>query len=287
MNCNGEMLMNLYGLMITKDDHEVIDEWCHDQLDLDDAVVCLDGSNTDETRRIVVKFSSRFVYLHEKQYSIPFKTDHGLRRVVHQEICRRFGLDNWIMCCHADEFCYHDPRKIAVKASQESYDLVAWFSVHFLPHPDELGDFKQHQREPVYNRYRHYHWSYRSSGLPWLEHRLYQNGPAVFWDEITHGSMAPHHLNHPAPFHPILRHYKVFTTDLNCYQLNGDSTLYRQHWTALKHRTGLPIHLTRAEDFFVRSFPPYERCDRFEGVFNHSWNMREHCGIERGPCKYE
>jgi hypothetical protein len=116
--------MKLYGLMITKDDEAVFADWCKDQLPLYDGVVCLDGSSTDATARIAGRFADRIIYLHERDQAIRHKTDHGLRRVAHREIVRRFGTENWVMCCHADEFCYHDPRKVAAKAEREGYDQV-------------------------------------------------------------------------------------------------------------------------------------------------------------------
>jgi hypothetical protein len=265
--------MNLYGLMITKNDEAVLGDWCRDQLRLYDAVVCLDGSEDDASARIIGRFPGRMIYLCERDLDIAHKTDHGLRRVVHREIARRFGCDNWVMCCHADEFCYHDPRKVAHKADREGYDAVSWYSLHFFPHPSELPDWPVRQGLPVPERFRHYHWDYRGSGLPWWEDRLYRNGPRVFWDETTHGCVRPHGVAQVAPFHPLLRHYKVFTTDLDWYEVDGTHTLYRNHWADNRHRTGLPFPVRRPEDLFVPSIPHYGRCDRFDGTFPQEWNM--------------
>jgi hypothetical protein len=179
------------------------------------------------------------------------------------------------MCCHADEFCYHDPRKVAALAEEGGYDCVAWFNLHFLPHPDDLAEWPRLRELPVTERVRHYHWGHRGSGLPWMEYRLYRNGPRVAWDRFTHGSTRPHYLSRPAPFHPSLQHYKVFTTDLDFYEGDGKNTLYRTHWQGLEHRSGLPFRVERPEDFFVRSYANYDYCDRFNGVFNHPWNMGE------------
>lgn len=267
--------MKLYGLMITKDDEEIFDGWCRDQLHLYDAVVCLDGSATDAVARIAGRYSDRLVYLHERDYDLPHKTDHGLRRLVHEEIVRRFGRDNWIMCCHADEFCYHDPRKVAVKAAREGHDAVAWYSLHFYPHHDELADWERRRRLPVTERFRHYHWNHCGSGLPWVEDRLYRNSPQAAWDGVTHGNVRPLHVRRLAPFRPILRHYKVFATDPGWYEGSGASAHYRHHWPGQRHRTGLPFRVERFEDLFVRAVPDYANCDRFGGTFDHPWNMGE------------
>ena len=156
--------MNLIGLLITKNDHAVIGEWCSDQLSLYDAVVCLDGSTSAESEQALSRYGDRVVYLHERDFVIPYKTDHGLRRIVHQQIVRRFGTDNWVMCCHADEFCYHDPRKAARRAAHEGHDLVSWFSPHFFPHPAELADWPRRRALPLPERFRHFHWSYFEIG---------------------------------------------------------------------------------------------------------------------------
>jgi hypothetical protein len=275
--------MRLYGLMLTRDDDAVFPDWCRDQLRLYDAVVCLDGSRTDATARAAAAFPGRLVYLHERDHAIAHRTDHGLRAVAHDEIVRRFGLGGWVMCCHPDEFCYHDPRKAAARAEREGYDAVAWYSLHFYPHPDEWPDWPRRQALPVPERFRHYHWDYRGSGLPWVEDRLYRAGPGVAWDGVTHGSVRPRGVRRVAPFRPALRHYKVCTADPGSYDAGGPSTFYRTHWDGAPCRTGLPFPVTRAEDLFVRSVPHYRRCDRFDGAFDHPWNMGEAFRPDPGP----
>ena len=267
--------MWLYGLMITKDDHDVFDEWCCSQLALYDAVVCLDGSESDGTAAIAGRYSDRLVYLHERDFEIPHKTDHGLRAVVHAEIVRRFGTDHWVMCCHADEFCYHDPRTIAALAEASGYDSVSWLTPHFYPHPSELPDWPARRHLPVTEQFRHYHWSYFGDGWPWAEDRLYKNGPGVAWDGVTHMNVRPRGVEKLAPFHPILRHYKVVSLDLDRYQRAGHATLYRGHWVGQEHRTGVSFAVERVEDFFVAAAPKYTRCSRFDGTFAHTWNMGE------------
>jgi glycosyltransferase involved in cell wall biosynthesis len=265
--------MRLYGLMITKDDPTVFAAWCHDQLALYDAVVCLDGSEADATATIAARYAERLIYLHERDFDIAHQTDHGLRAVAHRELVRRYGTDHWVMCCHADEFCYHDPRKMAALAEAGGYDLVSWLSPHFYPHPSELPDWPARRHLPITEQFRHYHWSYHGDGWPWAEDRLYRNGPGVAWDGVTHMRVRPQGVGRLAPFHPILRHYKVTSLDLDDYEPDGGVTRYRGHWQGQAHRTGLAFAVRRVEDLFVAAVPPYTRCDRFEGTFPHAWNM--------------
>jgi glycosyltransferase involved in cell wall biosynthesis len=265
--------LRLYGLLITKDDHDVFADWCRDQLHLYNSVVCLDGSFTDATARLAEQFSDQLIYLHERDFSIPHKTDHGLRHVVHQEIVRRFGAGHWIMCCHTDEFCYHDPRQIAALAESQGFDQVSWFSPHFYPHPDELTDWAQRRLLPVQERFQYYHWSLRGDGYPWLEDRLYRALPGVDWDGVTHMNVRPLGLKKSAPFYPIFRHFKVVATDPAWYEQEPDCAHYKHHWPGQADRTGLPYPVRKFEDLFVRSLAKYARCDRFEGKFDQPWNM--------------
>jgi hypothetical protein len=267
--------MNLIGLMITRDDEAVFSTWCDQELRHYDAVVCLDGSTTDATRRISQVFSGNLVYLHESEFDIPSKTDHGLRRVVHNEIVRRFGPGHWIMCCSADEFCYHSPRKIADLAERNGYDLVSWYSPFFYPHPSELADWETRRYLPITERHRHYHWGHINTGLPWIEDRLYRDGPGVHWDASTHGSVRPHGIRHVAPFHPIFRHFKVITADASWGEVKGGSTYYRHHWIGLEHRSGVPFIVQEMKDLFVAFVPRYQICDRFDGIFDQPWNLGE------------
>jgi glycosyltransferase involved in cell wall biosynthesis len=275
--------IRLFGLLITKDDHAVFADWCRDQLGLYDAVVCLDGSESDATARLARQFPDKLHYLHERDFTIRHKTDHGLRRVAHQETVRRFGVGHWIMCCHTDEYCYHDPQQMALKAEHEGFDQVSWFSPHFYPHPDELPDWPRRRLLPLSERFHHYHWSYHGNGFPWLEDRLYRAMPGVEWDEQTHGNVRPHGLKKPAPFHPIFRHFKVAIADPAWYEREDRCAHYRHHWQGLKHRTGLPYRVRTLEDLFVRSVPDYAHCDRFEGRFDHPWNLGEQCRVKGIP----
>ncbi len=265
--------MHVYGLLITKNDHEAFADWCRDQLPLYERVVCLDGSDTDATEVDARSFSDRLIYRHEREFDIPSKSDHGLRGMAHQELVRLFGHNIWIMCCHTDEFCYHDPCKIAARAEHEGFDLVSWFSPHFYPHPSELADVKERMRRPVQGRFRHYHWGYLGTGLPWIEDRLYFATAGVEWDATTHGSVRPHGLKRPAPFHPIYRHFKVCGIDLAGFEPDGESARYRGHWEQQPNRTGLPFRVDRLQDLFVTAVPQYSFCNRFVGRFDHPWNI--------------
>lgn len=263
----------VYGLMVTRDDHTVFGDWCRDQLPLYDAVICLDGSEGDATARIAARFADRLVYLREQDVAPVQCTNHGLRRPVHEEIVRRFGLGHWVMCCHPDEFCYHDPRAVAAAAERSGSDHVAWLVPQFYPHPSEWPDWPARRHQLVPDRHRYYHWDRGGSRIPWVEDRLYRCDPGVSWDDRTHDIVRPHGLARPARFQPILRHYKVIDPDPARYAVVGGTSRPLKRWDRAPSQPGLPFPVHRPEDFFVAAVPGYGRCDRFDGTFPHSWNM--------------
>jgi hypothetical protein len=173
------------------------------------------------------------------------------------------------MCCHADEFCYHDPRRIADLAVAEGADCVWWYNVHFVPHPDD-PDIAE---ASVTERCLHFHWSHNGNGIPWREHRLYRNAPEVWWDECTHGSTQPHRLHCPASFHPAIRHYKICSPDPRLFENISGAGLFRDRWQGLAHRSGVPWNVTSIEDLRVSHYPGYDMCSRFNGSFDQSWNI--------------
>ena len=69
--------MDLIALLITKEDDAILREWCEDQLDLYDAVVCLDGSSADDSERILRHARQpQFRTARYRDFAIPYKTDH-------------------------------------------------------------------------------------------------------------------------------------------------------------------------------------------------------------------
>ena len=263
------------GLLITKDDDEIIEEWFFDNGHFFDGIACLDGSRSERTRR-AAGCPANVSYLHEDQFQPLDRTDHGLRAVVHQALVQRYGPNGWITLCHADEFFYHDPRRCCAIADEEGSDGIAWYAVHFLPHPNDLAHWSELRDQPPQKRFRYYHWDFNGNGQPWLEFRSYRNSTKIRWDSLRHGSTQPEGCSHVAAFHPAYRHYKVYTIDPHWYLTDGARTLFRHHWTETPEgRTGVPWPASRSEDLFVAQYQPYRRCDYFKGSFDHGWNIGE------------
>ena len=177
------------GLMITKDDENVLREWLEANGALLDGLVLLDGSRSNASRDIVREHVARSApplrlhYMHEDAQPAfardAKKNDQTLRRVVHTRIRSLFGSGVWVMLCHPDEFFYHDPRRVAAAAQADGADHVFWWALHVLPHPSERAAHEAGRAPLVQQRFRHFHHSFEGFGHPFLEGRLFHDMPGV------------------------------------------------------------------------------------------------------------
>jgi hypothetical protein len=261
------------GLLITKDDDEIIGPWFRENVRFFDEIVCLDGSHSDHARKAAAA-EPNVIYVHECDCGPLQRTDHGLREAAHRILIRRHGYDGWVTLCHADEFFYHDPRKCCRLAEARNCDGVYWYALHFLPHPTELAHRDYLRALPAHLRFQHYHWDYEGTGIPWQEFRSFRNHDRIQWYPQSHGSPQPDGCTRFSDFHPAYRHFKIFSLDPTWYEPAQGWTQFAHHWQHVATgQTGICWMANSIEELFVENYHPYRKCDRFDGVFDHPWNM--------------
>lgn len=263
------------GVLITKDDDEIIGPWFRENASYFDDIVCLDGSTSDRAR-VAAMAEPNVIYVHERECDNLRRTDHGLRAVAHQILLDRHGMLGWITICHPDEFFYHDPRKCCNYAEAAGADGIEWYSLHFIPHPNDLNHRDYLQCLPAHMRFRYYHWDYEGSGRPWREFRSFRNHSAIKWQPEFHGSPQPLGCRVMPDFHPTLRHFKVFSLDPSWYSSEPSWTRFSHHWQEVAvGQTGLNWQANSIEELFVAQYAPYRKCDYFSGPITHEWNIGE------------
>merc|ERR1712196_717662 len=102
----------IIGLMLTRDDTEILNDWLNIHKKYFDKIFCLDGSvnNLNESKEILLKHS--VIYAHDNDYPNIKKKDHSLRKVVYNKIKEYINIDReknknydyWITLIHPDEF---------------------------------------------------------------------------------------------------------------------------------------------------------------------------------------
>ena len=263
------------GLLITKDDDEIIGPWFRESTRYFDEVVCLDGSRSEQAR-LAAAAEPNVVYVHERDCGPVMRTDHGLREAAHQILVGRHGHHGWITICHPDEFFYHDPRKCCEQAELADADGIDWYSLHFLPHPNDLAHREYLKHLPAHLRFRYYLWDYEGTGLSVRGIRGVRNHPRIRWQPSFHGSPQPIGCQAMGAFHPTLCHLKVFSLDPAWYSKQPGWTRFAHHWQEVAvGQTGLNWEANSIEELFVDHYAPYRQCGHFHGKLDHAWNIGE------------
>lgn len=268
--------MALFGLLITKDDDSLAEDWFRENANLFDEIVCLDGSSGDATRSAAAKYSN-VIHLHEHDWPMLQKTDHGLRDLPYQLIAHRHGVGHWITLCHMDEFFYHDPRECCKRAEREGADSICWFVLHFLPHPSDLTDTSRVSSLSPCEWQQWFHWDYQGSGEPWVEFRSFRSSADVYWIPNRHFSCKPEGSGLKiASFKPTLRHYKLPSINMDDFEQSTNGMLFKRRWMNVSFgRTGVPWLARDWKELFVDSYDGFLRCDQFTGKLDYHWNIGE------------
>lgn len=248
------------GILLTKDDGEIMKTWFEENSRYFSALVVLDGSFSNASAIFFSQCRSVFYY-HEKNISsLKFFSDGELRKIGHDLVTNLFGYGVWITMAHSDEFYYHSPLKIMELAEKYDADFVKWRALHVLPHPSEYKDFLENPDAPARKLFRHYYHFGPEKGS-FLESRMFLNKPNLQWDSMQ-GSILPKNLRKPLLLYPAYLHYKISELSLEAYTPEG---VHKKHWNMVsdgayrdltsKRGTGIRWKVHSLQDFFVDHFP--------------------------------
>ena len=253
------------GLLLTKDDGDILFEWLEHNSCHFSALLVLDGSSGPYAHN-ELSSCANVVYYHENDFSdLKLYSDGELRELGHDLISKHFGYNIWITMAHTDEFFIHSPLSAIDFATKENADHIRWRALHVLPHPSEFENFTRHAHAPVHTLFRHYH-HYGPKRGSFLEHRTFFSTKGVEWDK-RQGALLPRNLKKTSSIHPSYLHYKVHNLSLSAYDEQGT---HRQHWNRVaessysknkQQRKGVGIFwsVKVTRDFFVSRWPGNER----------------------------
>jgi len=275
------------GILIVKDEGEMLTKWLDTHLQDFDSIVCVDGSESNETRRLLQGYP-RIEYVHENELQLRQYTDTEIRQAALDLLTSKHGYGYWITMCHCDEFYYHDPKKIVQLAEDENVDGIYWFALHVLPHPSEFDAFKANTALPATTLFHHYHYYGEKGGFQ--DFRSFKFTPRVHFGKEW-SVMKPEGLNRIWTKHPAYLHYKVKEINVNNYDRKGHNlqSFAQARKRAQRNKngeivsTGLSWAIKEEKDFFVTNYPgkpKYKRCMKYEGTLppelNHFPNWTRH-----------
>jgi len=264
----------LLGLLVTKDDGQIVCEFAFYVLRLFDVVVVVDGSESSMTRKVLQRVPN-IVYLHEKQLDLVDHTDGEMRKRGHEEIIRRYGQKGqWIHLLHTDEFPVHNIRTVTDAAERAGADTIKWQALHIIPHPAEFSKFTNCGRGLIRNLFRHYHYMDSSKG-GFQEYRTFRNtkGTAFKGEWCETVPKIGLKKTWSPRMQPAYLHYKLWNLTLSTYTPEGRSrrafnnvaqkAYEKKGVPNEKQGTGIRFNVSKIEDFFHGSWP---HCCKYKAV---------------------
>jgi len=225
------------GLLVTKNEEEIIEEVLSKNQKFVDTIYALDGSE-DNTPKILKKFNKVKLILYEKDLNA-LRVD-GIREYLLEEIRKKEGYNHWITLLHGDEIFYHNPLKVIQYAEKEEADGVVWYAMHFFLHSSDKKIWNEIKNLPVEKRVT---W-YAINETPWQEFRQFKLTENVKYNKIEHSRVRPHGIRKIFSKRPIYKHYKVYC--LKQFQI------YRSRWGGL-----------RQKEIFIDKMPQYKYAIKF------------------------
>jgi hypothetical protein len=176
------------GLMLTKDDGDVLHETLPHNLAYLDALYILDGT-APRTNGV----PSTAMYTHEAdlpgEYTGP--PCDGWRQFLYEQAVADHGYTNWFLLIHSDELWTTDPRLI-VDNQHDGYIFQLPF---FFPRVGEQWDYFRSPLEQL-------HWHL---GPGWPEFRMFRGSPETQFQRNQHFNVTPSGItNMKACCQPIL-----------------------------------------------------------------------------------
>jgi hypothetical protein len=237
--------VKLLGLLITKDDDLMVEDWFQENAGRFNSLAVVDGSTSDFTKQVCTNYAN-VRYTRDPDTHI---TDQTLRKHGWELLKEVAEIGDWVVICHVDEFFIHDPRDFAV----DHANVVMWLPLVVLPHPSEAEGWIVSKKRRPRHLFRHFWW--RTTKAPHLEHRMFRYVKEVKWNtEIRKPScgVIPHNYYDElvSPFAPLYYHYKLFNLDINAFTDDG---LFAKSSLG----TGVPRRMKGVEDLFFWEAAPF------------------------------
>lgn len=180
----------MIGLMLSKDDGDIIAEVMesyHRQLDI---IYCIDASS-DNSLAIIKSVSKVKYAVHESELGIDGSMlKDGIRQLLLSRIQDDCGYDGWIFPIHSDEIYHGNLTNLIEAAQSEGANVVNTMIAHFVLHPSENGGYdSEDETESITERRKWYF-------LGQCEICGFKNQQGIYYNFFEHMRVLPHGI-HP------------------------------------------------------------------------------------------
>jgi len=183
MNIKG---LPIIGILVTRNEEDIIAEVMEEYSKHFDAIYCLDSSD-DRTPEIISSFKVVKWIVKDKDLGIPSaQLKDGKRQFLLSKTQDDFGYEGWIFSIQGDEIFYGDIEKIVVFAENEKANVINCLPAHFVIHPSEKDIIEgEDTKIPIQQRRLWYF-------LALCENAGFKNQAGLYYNLFEHMRTIPH-----------------------------------------------------------------------------------------------
>ncbi len=148
----------LIGLLMIRDEADVLPEMLAEATRWFDRILVLDGTTVQRTETDAILAATPEVVFVVRDDQVPQPVRDGARQHLLDEARHRFGVDNWIGVLHGDELIERDPRPLLASRHPSLDPSIRIRLVHTFLHVDDKEDWDERSRLPVRERLSHCMW---------------------------------------------------------------------------------------------------------------------------------
>ena len=254
------------GLMITRDEEDVIEEVMEANKKYFDKILVLDGSS-DRTEEILRSYDCVKYVIKDRDIidNLPNrKFEDGARQFLLAKAQERYPVEGWFTLLHGDEIWHDDPNWVAEQAEKARAEKVNWYVMNFFLHTSDKGRDLEAIKS-VQERVLWYCPGY-------LEIRSFRNKKSIYYDLGQRNEVLPHGISWQIYKHfPIYKHYPFrsvaqINKKKRSHQITGFSGTYQKF--------GGP------DSCFMDIIPPYKVARKFDGSF-HEFEIKNQGSLLR------
>lgn len=241
---------------MTRNDDLIIKYWIEKHVKIFESISVVDGSDGDFTKNLCEKYNLFYTRDPKPTEAKPFHEQY-LRESAYNLLVDAgvLKIDDWIVCSQADEWYYHDPRKV-INYVEPNANVISWNQLNILPHPSEKQNYLSCANYNPTKIFKHY-WV-RDNYKTCFEPRMFKySGNEVWSHNISSGNpvagrIEPLSHNIKSNLIPTYYHYKVFDLNPEKYKSDGFGHFIKSRLnTGLGYgKNGSPRSINNFEDLF-------------------------------------
>lgn len=242
------------GLMITRNEEDVIEEVMDVNKKYFDKILVLDGS-TDRTEEIIRSYDCVKYFLKDSEIidKLPNrKFEDGARQFLLEKAQKMYPIEGWFTLLHGDEIWHDDPNWVVEEAEKANAEKVNWYAMNFFLHTSD----KYRNLEAIRSVQERVLWYCPG----FLEIRQFKNKAGIHYNLSQRNNVLPKGIGWRIyKYFPIYKHYPFRSVEQIMKKKKQNV------------ETGFSVTYSRietVEDCFVDILPNYKVARKFDGSFH-------------------